>query len=413
LNIFSHFSRDEIGKLVEELCRTGLHFVAASKKEIKKQKGWREVIFYSRSDDFQAFFKDNEVKLASPLITRLLQAIDDMRSVAGCTASTWDSGPIRIYCQGAGNAHSDGKSVRFRQIECCMFNDSDGHLLDIFDSHKGTSKGAHLGTIHFPTGTSALIMDKILAGAVYTNSGRDEPVTGGDSKPVHQFTDKRTGKAKQLPLSTSYVTDFDTYDAQEMQNFHAQHVHADHAGTVAAPSALVAIAFDLTLASPGRRKWDGAAAVRGGSISKSPAACDNMPPGFTQSVKRTGSFTATSGKKFTGVKAAWDRHDPSGEARMVFDEAKEAAKKESGQGSVQESGQGSGQAGQGSGQGSSQAGQGSGQGSGQAGQGSGQGSGQAGQESGQGSGQAGQEGSGLESGHVKYEHREWRRDTLR
>jgi hypothetical protein len=58
-----------------------------------------------------------------------------------------------------------------------MFNDSDGHLLDIFDSHNGTKKGAHLGTIHFPTGTSTLIMDKILAGAVYTNSGRDEPVT--------------------------------------------------------------------------------------------------------------------------------------------------------------------------------------------------------------------------------------------
>jgi hypothetical protein len=107
LNIFSHFSRDEIGKLVEELCRTGLHFVAANQTELEKQKGWREVIFYPRSDDFRHFSRtNNEVKLAHPLITRLLQAIDDMRSVAGCTAS---------------NAHSDGKSVRFRQIECCMF----------------------------------------------------------------------------------------------------------------------------------------------------------------------------------------------------------------------------------------------------------------------------------------------------
>ena len=46
LNIFSHFSRDEIGRLVEELCRTGLHFVAANQAELKNQKGWREVIFY-------------------------------------------------------------------------------------------------------------------------------------------------------------------------------------------------------------------------------------------------------------------------------------------------------------------------------------------------------------------------------
>ncbi|MDA9686915.1 hypothetical protein N9U05_00320 [bacterium] len=66
---------------------------------------------------------------------------------------------------------------------------------------------------------------------------------------MHQFQDKRTGTAKQLPLGISpYVSDFDTYDAQEMQNFHAQHVHAGHAGTVgAAPSALVEIAFDLNL----------------------------------------------------------------------------------------------------------------------------------------------------------------------
>jgi hypothetical protein len=46
LNIFSHFSRDEIGKLVEELCRTVLHFVAANQAELEKNQGWREVIFY-------------------------------------------------------------------------------------------------------------------------------------------------------------------------------------------------------------------------------------------------------------------------------------------------------------------------------------------------------------------------------
>ena len=43
---------------------------------------------------------------------------------------------MRIYCQGAGkHAHPDGNHVRFRQIECCMFDDSDGHLLGIFDSY--------------------------------------------------------------------------------------------------------------------------------------------------------------------------------------------------------------------------------------------------------------------------------------
>jgi hypothetical protein len=86
LNIFSHFSRDEIGMLVEELCRTGLHFVAANQDDLKKHEGLREVIFYPRRDDFKAL-KD---ELAYPLITRLLTegAIDDMRSVTGCTAST-------------------------------------------------------------------------------------------------------------------------------------------------------------------------------------------------------------------------------------------------------------------------------------------------------------------------------------
>jgi hypothetical protein len=69
---------------------------------------------------------------------------------------------------------SDGKSVGFRQIECCMFDDSDGHLLDIFDSHNGISKGVHLGTIQFPTGTSTLAMDSRLAGAVFTNSGQHD-----------------------------------------------------------------------------------------------------------------------------------------------------------------------------------------------------------------------------------------------
>jgi hypothetical protein len=103
----------------------------------------------------------------------------------------------------------------------------------IFDAHNGTSKGAHLGTIRFPTGTSTLIMDDILAGAVYTNSGRADPVPSGDSMPVHQFTDKRTGTAKRLPLGISYVTDFATYDAQLMQDFHAGHVHTGRAGAAA------------------------------------------------------------------------------------------------------------------------------------------------------------------------------------
>jgi hypothetical protein len=73
-----------------------------------------------------------------------------------------------------------------------------------------------------------------------------------------------------------------------------------------------------------------------------------MPPGFTQSVrgvhtytkenKRTGSYTTyyytppgdVDHQKFTSLKEAWahhDSHDPSGEARRAFDEAKEAAKK--------------------------------------------------------------------------------------
>ena len=78
-----------------------------------------------------------------------------------------------------------------------MFDDGDGHLLDIFDSHNGTSKGAHLGTIHFPIGTSALIMDGILAGAVFTKSGRREPAPRGSMaglavNPVQGF---RTGRA--------------------------------------------------------------------------------------------------------------------------------------------------------------------------------------------------------------------------
>jgi hypothetical protein len=100
------------------------------------------------------------------------KAADGHRRHAKCGGvhiqHVWDSGPIRIYCQGDGNAHSDEKSVRFRQIECCMFKDSDGHLLDIFDSYNGMLKGAHLGTIRFPTGTSTLTMDCILAGAVFT-----------------------------------------------------------------------------------------------------------------------------------------------------------------------------------------------------------------------------------------------------
>jgi hypothetical protein len=166
-----------------------------------------------------------------------------------------------------------------------MFDDSDGHLLDIFDSHNSTSKGTHLGTIHFPTGTSTLAMDDVLAGAVFTNSGRCEAVLSGDSMPMHQFTDKRMGTAKQPPLGISYVTDFDTYDAQLMQNFYARHVHPDHAGTVAAPPALVEIAFDFWTLKQQAAVSGTAAAARGGSISKKPpAACDNMPPGFTQSV---------------------------------------------------------------------------------------------------------------------------------
>jgi hypothetical protein len=156
---------------------------------------------------------------------------------------------------------------------------------------------------------------------------------------MHQFQDKRTVTAKRLPLGNSYVTDFSTYDAQLMQDFHADYVHPDHAGAVAAPSALVEIAFDLALEATGHRKYDTAAAARGGSISKSPAACDNMPPGFTQSVRSIRKesrsrgvnntkyyYTASCGKKFTSLNAAWDHHDPTGEARRVFDEAKEATK---------------------------------------------------------------------------------------
>jgi hypothetical protein len=83
-----------------------------------------------------------------------------------------------------------------------MFDDIDGHLLDIFDPYTGTSKGAHLGTIRFPTGTSALIMD-----------GTSLPVPGGDAVlcTVHQFQDKHTGTAKRLPLGISYVTGSATY----------------------------------------------------------------------------------------------------------------------------------------------------------------------------------------------------------
>jgi hypothetical protein len=149
---------------------------------------------------------------------------------------------------------------------------------------------------------------------------------------MHQFQDKRTGTAKRLPLGISYATDFATHDAQLMQNFRAGHVHPDHAGTVAAPPALVDIAFDLALAATGHRKYDTAAAARGGSISKPPLAGDNMPPGFTQSARYTSCtgyyYTAPiSGEKFTSLKApAWAHHGPSGEARRAFDEAKEAAK---------------------------------------------------------------------------------------
>ena len=124
-------------------------------------------------------------------------------------------------------------------------------------------------------------------------------------------------------------------------------MHPGHAGTAAAPSALVEIAFDLDLKATSHRKWDTAAAARGGcsSISKSPLACENMPPNYTQSVRRTGVvgrgghngvnerkiiseyyYTASCGAEFTSLTAAWAHHDPSGEARRVFDEAKEAAK---------------------------------------------------------------------------------------
>jgi hypothetical protein len=158
---------------------------------------------------------------------------------------------------------------------------------------------------------------------------------------VHQFQDKRTGTATKLPLGISYVTDFNTYDAQLMQNFHAQHVHAEHAGAVAAPSALVEIAFDLALAATGHRKYDTAAAARGGSISKRPLASENMPPNYTQSVRNTRFdknrghngvnktkyyYTASCGAEFTSLNVAWHHHDPSGVARRVFDEAKEATK---------------------------------------------------------------------------------------
>jgi hypothetical protein len=128
-----------------------------------------------------------------------------------------------------------------------------------------------------------------------------------------------------------------------------------------------------------------------------------MPPNYTQSVRNNTCgyyYTATCGAKFTSLKAAWHHHDPSGVARRVFDEAKEAAKEAAkrvskGEAAAWEAARPARE-------------QGSGLGSGQAGQGSGLGSGQAGQGSGMGSGQAGQG-----SGHVEYEHREWRRDMLR
>ena len=92
---------------------------------------------------------------------------------------------------------------------------------------------------------------------------------------MHQFQDKRTASPTspiRLPLGISYITDFATYDAQLMQDFHADHVHPDHAGAVDAPLALVEIAFDLTLEAKGHRKYDTASAARGGSISKSESA---------------------------------------------------------------------------------------------------------------------------------------------
>jgi hypothetical protein len=66
-----------------------------------------------------------------------------------------------------------------------------------------------------------------------------------------------------------------------------------------------------------------------------------MPPDFTQSVRNTRFdknrghngvnktayyYTASCGAKFTSLNAAWHHHDPSGVARRVFDEAKEATK---------------------------------------------------------------------------------------
>ena len=66
-----------------------------------------------------------------------------------------------------------------------------------------------------------------------------------------------------------------------------------------------------------------------------------MPPNYTQSVRSTRVnksrghngvnerkyyYTASCGAKFTSAKAAWAYHDPSGVARRVFDEAKEATK---------------------------------------------------------------------------------------
>jgi hypothetical protein len=77
-----------------------------------------------------------------------------------------------------------------------------------------------------------------------------------------------------------------------------------------------------------------------------------MPPNYTQSVRSTRFdksrghngvnktkyyYTASCGAEFTSLTAAWAHHDPSGEARRVFDEAKKAAKsdKESVQGSGQ------------------------------------------------------------------------------
>jgi hypothetical protein len=56
-----------------------------------------------------------------------------------------------------------------------------------------------------------------------------------------------------------------------------------------------------------------------------------MPPNYTQQ-RRNGVnntkyyYTASCGTKFTNLNAAWHHHDPSGAARRVFDEAKEATK---------------------------------------------------------------------------------------